>query len=354
MRHAPLNSRADAPAAPAPGATVADVGERAIISRLRARVPAHPAWTLIGIGDDAAVVEPVRGALEVLTTDGLVEGVHFDARFSSPFDIGWKALAVNLSDIASMGAAPRAALLSLALPPSFAVDAVDGLIDGFLALAADARVTLAGGNITRSPGPLIVDVALTGAVRRRDVLRRGAAKPGDAVFVTGSLGAGLAGLQFLRSRAGQDVAGTNDEMRTCVERYRRPAPRYRIGALLGRARAANACMDLSDGLADAARQIAESSGVGVRIDGNALPIDEDARRWFEAQGGDPVSSAAAGGDDYELLFTVPRKRTGRLRHVVQHGRGVPITRIGEITARREAVLMREGSPEPLPAGFVHF
>lgn len=328
---------------------MADVGERAIIARIRARVPADPASIVVGIGDDAAVVEPARGALEVLTTDGLVEGIHFDHRFSRPFDIGWKALAVNVSDVSAMGAAPRVALLSLALPASLAIDALDELIDGFMALASEARVTLAGGNITRSPGPLMVDVTVTGSVRRRDVLRRDGARPGDGVFVTGSLGAGLAGLEFLRSGG-----PGNDEMSGCVERYRRPVPRYRIGAVLGRARAATACMDLSDGLADAARQIGEASRVGVRLSAEALPVEAGARRWFEAQGRDAAASAASGGDDYELLFTVPRKRNGRLRHVLEHARGVPITRIGEITSEREAVLVRDGRPEPLPPGFVHF
>jgi thiamine-monophosphate kinase len=113
-------------------------------------------------------------------------------------------------------------------------------------------------------------------------------------------------------------------------------------------------MDLSDGLADAATQVAEASGVGLRLDGSALPIDAGARRWFERQGKDPLMAAIAGGDDYELLFTVPRKRTGRLRHVAQQARGVPLTRIGEVTAERDVVLVREGRLEPLPAGFVHF
>jgi thiamine-monophosphate kinase len=325
------------------------LGERAIIARIRSRLPPDARWSVLGIGDDAAVLEPPRGALEVLTTDGLVEGVHFDRRYSRPYDIGWKALAVNVSDVAAMGGRPRAALLTLALPPALSIADLDDLVDGFLALAREARVGLAGGNITRSPGPLVVDVALTGDVRRRDVLRRTGAGAGDAVYVTGSVGAGLAGLEILRGGGPQA-----DEMRGCIERYRRPAPRYRIGALLGRARAATACMDLSDGLADAARQIAEASGVGIRLAADALPIDGCARQWFAERGADPVSAAVAGGDDYELLFTVPRKRTGRLRHVLQQGRGVAITRIGEVTADRDVVLMRSGKPEPLPAGFVHF
>src|SRR5688500_14237716 len=130
-------------------------GERDLIAEIRARVPAPPPWLVVGIGDDAAVARPERGALEILTTDGVIEGIHFDRRFSTPYDIGWKALAVNLSDIAAMGGTPRLALLSLSLPADIARDDVHALVDGFLALAADARVTLAGGNVTRSPGPLM-------------------------------------------------------------------------------------------------------------------------------------------------------------------------------------------------------
>ena len=357
-----MNTPADALAGAlaAADATVADLGERGIIERIRARVPPNPAWVLLGIGDDAAVLEPPRGALEVLTTDALVEGVHFEHRFSSPYDIGWKALAVNLSDVASMGASPRAALLSLALPPAFGVADLDALLDGFTALAREASVAIAGGNITRSPGPLVIDVALTGAVRRRDVLRRSGARPGDAVFVTGSIGAGLAGLEYLRAGAAAgaghpiDTEADRSDVAECVARYRRPAPRYRIGALLGRNRAASACMDLSDGLADAAAQIAAASGAGIRLMADALPVAPAARRGFERSASDWLLAAASGGDDYELLFTVPRKKIGRLRHVAQQSRGVPLTRIGEITAERGAVLLRGGRAEPLPAGFVHF
>src|SRR5258708_20489694 len=141
--------------------TALGTGERELIARIRARVPAAPPWLLIGIGDDAAVVRPERGALEILTTDALVEGIHFDRRFSSARDIGWKALAVNLSDVAAMGGTPRLALLSLGLPADSVPDEVHALVDGFLALAAEAQVTLAGGNITPSPGPLRVDVTVS-------------------------------------------------------------------------------------------------------------------------------------------------------------------------------------------------
>lgn len=332
--------------------TVAELGERALIERIRGRIPESPSQLAVGIGDDAAVVVPERGALQVLTTDALVEGIHFDRRFSTPADAGYKALAVNASDIAAMGASPRLALLSLMLPPTLPVRDLDDLVGGFLEMAAAARVAVAGGNITGSPGPLIVDVTVTGVVRPRRVLTRGGGAAGNALYVTGSLGAAAAGLGWLRANEGRrpDDPGLAE----CVARHQRPEPRLRVGALLGRTRAASACMDLSDGLADAVHQVAAASGTGAIVDAAALPIHPAAAAFFSASGLDPVDASVSGGDDYELLFAVPKRSAGRLRHVLQQARGVAITRIGELTAGRGVELRRDGRSVPMPAGFTHF
>jgi thiamine-monophosphate kinase len=332
-----------------------DIGERGIIERIRRRLPAPPRDLVIGIGDDAAVAAVERGALVVLTTDALVEGIHFDRRFSSPADIGSKALAVNVSDVAAMGAVPWLALLSLVLPPAIPLCDVDGLIDGLLEMAASTHVALAGGNITRSPGPLIVDVTVSGWVKPRQVLTRSGARPGDDLYVSGTIGAAAAGLAWLRTHSTLGSETPDDPaLAECVARHRRPEPRARLGALLGRTRAASACMDLSDGLADAVRQIAESSGTGARLDSALLPVHPGAAGWFVGLGQDPVEASLSGGDDYELLFAVPRKSRGRLRLVGQQARGLLLTRIGELTSAAELIVVRDGRPEPLPAGFVHF
>ena len=342
------------PASP-PSAPLASLGERGLVALIRARFPAPPALLPVGIGDDGAVAVPERGALEVLTTDAVVEGVHFDLAFSSFEDVGYKALAVNVSDVAAMGGQARLALLSLILPDRLAVADLEAMLDGFAAMAREAGVTLAGGNVTRSPGPLIVDVTVVGTVRPRKVLTRAGGRPGDERFVTGAVGAAAAGLGWLRADRRTTLADPEDEaLRECVRRYRRPAPRARLGSLLGRNRAASACMDLSDGLADAVTQVAEASGTGARIDAASLPIPGAARRWFAAAGQDPVDAAVSGGDDYELLFAVPARRRGRLRGVLSQARGVPVTRIGELTETPAVVLVRDGAEAPLPHGFVHF
>jgi thiamine-monophosphate kinase len=309
----------------------------------------------VGPGDDAAVIEPERGALEVLTTDAQVEGIHFDLRFVPPDAIGHRALAVNLSDLAAMGAAPRAALLSLLLPDTLEVATIDGMLDGLLGLAVQHRVALIGGNITRSPGPFVIDVTVTGTAKPRRVLTRAGARPGDEVYVTGTIGDAVVGLRSLRApHEPQRAAEAGPEVRLCEQRYLRPEPRIRAGTLLGRNRAASACIDLSDGLADGVRQIAEASGVGIVVDGASVPISEEARGWYALRGQDPVEASLAGGDDYELLFTVHPSHRGRLRAAQKEIGRLPITRIGVVTKEQRLIVRGPDGDRDLPPGFEHF
>ena len=332
--------------------SVADFSERELIARISSLQPPPPAWMLVGIGDDAAVVEPERNRLEVLSVDALVEGIHFDRSFTPPRAIGHRALAANLSDLAAMGAAPRLCLLSLALPSSFPIADFDALIGGVAALAARHRLHMAGGNLTRSPGPLVVDITVTGTAKRRQILTRSGARPGDELYVTGSIGAAAAGLGMLKE--GGSAAPLDN---TCSQRYLYPEPRIRMGSLIARNRAATAGMDLSDGLADGVHRIAEASGVGAVIDADALPIDPGVRAWFDERGLDPVAEAMTAGDDYELLVTVPQRKGRRLSAATRCD--VPLTRIGTCTDGRAAVLrVRTGNTvteAELPAGgYDHF
>ena len=376
------------------GGTVGDVDERTLLARIQQHLPPAPDWLLVGIGDDAAVVEPERNRVEVLSVDALVEGIHFDRAFVPPEAIGHRALAVNLSDLAAMGAAPRLALLSFALPAGLPLEDFEGIIAGLARLAAEHRIHVAGGNLTRSPGPLMIDITVVGSVKRRQALTRAGARPGDEIYVSGTLGAAAAGLRMLKSTttaprsATTEVTDTNSGhgvrlsreplsrgspcppcppcpplspvssvVELCTRRYLYPEPRVRLGLLLSRNRAASASIDLSDGLADGVRRIAEASGVGAVIDADALPIDPRVRAWFEARGLDPVAEAMTAGDDYELLVTV-RPRTRR-RLAAAKRCDVPLTRIGTCTEGRAAVLrIRTGGAvmdrELPPRGYDHF
>ena len=334
--------------------TVADCSERELIARIRGHLSPAPDWMLVGIGDDAAVVEPERNRIEVLTVDALVEGIHFERAFVPPDAIGHRALAVNLSDLAAMGAAPRLALLSMALPAALPLADFDDIIVGFTALAARHRLHLAGGNLTRSPGPLMIDVTVIGTVKRRQSLTRGGARPGDDLYVSGSLG--MAGAGLARLREGVTHRLTADDLRLTTA-FLRPTPRLALGIHLARNRAASACMDLSDGLADGVTQIADASGVGITIDAGALPIDPAARAFFESRGRDATLEALTGGDDYELLIAVRPRSQRRLTAAMQRG-DVVLTRVGRCTAERGMTLRGAGGASidaaALPRGFTHF
>ncbi len=345
---------------------ISDLGEHALIARIRARVPESPAWVTIGIGDDAAVIEPERGELDVITTDAQVEGVHFTRAMMTMREIGWKALAVNVSDLAAMGATPRAATLSLALPPALPVADFDGLIDGFLSLARDVRVPLVGGNLTRSPGPILIDVTLLGSVRRRKVLTRSGGRAGHLLYVTGTLGRAAAELERAQraqapgttepgtSAPGALAPGTvsptpvalSTPALSTLEPWNpgplAPLSRLQCGQQVARNRVASACMDTSDGLTDAVIQLAAASGTGARIYSSKIPVDTVAT----------LDHALTGGEDYELLFAVPPRRRRSFEEIAS--RKAPVTLIGELTPGQGATLDRDGRIEPLAGGFRHF
>ncbi len=333
--------------------TVSDLGEHALLARLLARLPRPSAQVLVGPGDDAAVLAPVRNERLVVTTDAVVEGVHFSRASFAPADIGHKALAVNLSDLAAMAATPQWALLSLVLPGDLAVADVEALVDGLAALATRHNVSVVGGNITRTTGPLVVDVTAGGTVASRKWLTRAGAVAGDEIWVSGTIGGAAAGLEMLSDRGSPDPRSPIPD--PCVAKQRTPEPRVRLGVAMGRGRAARAAMDLSDGLADAVRQVAAASGCGARVDASALPIEPGAAAWWQARGVDPVRAAVAGGEDYELLFAIPKRGGGRLRNVRRHVADPAMTRIGVFTKDPASLVVdRGGRDEPLPQGYRHF
>jgi thiamine-monophosphate kinase len=333
-------------------ATIATLSERALVERIRARVTNRAPHVTIGIGDDAAVLEPERGAVEVVTTDALVEHVHFRRDWTSADAIGHKALAVNLSDLAAMGATPRAFLLSLALPADFPIDDFDALIGGCGALAERSGAALIGGNLTRSPGPVMVDVTAIGHVRRRRILRRDAARAGDELYVTGWPGQAAVGLALLE--AGVTRAELDESSAACVARYERPEARWRAGSIVARSGASVAAMDLSDGLADAAKQMAEASHVGVVIDASLVPISKGVTTWALSAGRSALDMVLAGGEDYELAFAVRPRQRRRFLAAMRRCPELAVTCVGRFVAESGSWLESDGVRTPLPAGFSHF
>ena len=331
---------------------VGELGEQALIGRITARL-ACPAWVVVGPGDDAAVIQPPRGLLQVLTTDAVVDGVHVDSRIMPADAIGHRAIAMNLSDLAAMGALPRALLLSLALPDTLEVAAFDAIIGGMLGVATSYRAAIIGGNITRTPGPLQMHVTAIGSVGRRRVLTRRGARPGDDVYVTGTLGSAAAGLRLLQAAPAPGLVPSRP-FGASERRYLYPDPRVQAGRQLSLNRVATSCVDLSDGLADGIRQIATASGVGMIIERDSLTCDPEATAWQSTHPDARLDLVLSGGDDYELLFTARPKSAGRLRHVRTRLGDLPITRIGRITRASSLLVVDENGTHELPAGYEHF
>jgi thiamine-monophosphate kinase len=329
--------------------SIDQLGEHGLIDRVRIKSGLPPAGIVLGIGDDAAVIASERGAHDVVTTDSLIEGVHFNRAWTGARAIGHKALAVNLSDLAAMGATPRASLLSLALPKHFSVADFDALVDGYLDLARAEGATLVGGNLTMSPGPVMVSVTAIGAARPRRVLTRAGARPGDELYVTGTLGGAAAGLSILRN--GRDRASLNQAELDAVDRYERPLARGRCGRIVAKTGGANAAIDLSDGLGDAARQLMQASGVGVILEGVMVPVHPAAQG---VGGVNPLDLALCGGEDYELAFAVSARRRSRFLAAIRRCGDINVTRVGRFVEGTGAWLETDAGRHVLPTGFEHF
>ena len=311
-------------------------GEFDLIARIRARV-ATRADVVLGIGDDAALLAPPPGRQLVVTADTLNDGVHFPPG-TSPTDVGWKALAVNLSDLASMGAEPAWCTLSLSLPQSDPAW-IEGFLDGFLDLAGQHGIALVGGDTTR--GPLSIAVTAMGLVEPGRALRRDGARVGDEVWVTGTLGDAAGGLALL----------DREPVPALRARLDRPTPRVAAGRAL--AGIATACVDVSDGLLADLGHVCARSHVAARIDVDALPA---SAALMEVIGeADRIALQASGGDDYELCFTAPAD-AGADIGAVSAQLGLRITRIGRIVAG-EGVHPVDAKSQPWSSprrGYDHF
>jgi thiamine-monophosphate kinase len=331
---------------------LSELGEFAFIDRITPGCQAaDQSRVLRGIGDDAAVIE-CGGSLLLVTTDMLIERVHFLRGTISYRQLGYKSLAVNLSDIAAMGGVPHEAFVSIAIPPTVSVEDLDELYDGMKALARDAGVNVLGGDTTGSKADLCINIAVTGSVPRDEVLYRTGARVGDRILVTGTLGDSAGGLTVLleRPELPDEVA------RFLLEAHYLPQLFLTEARILAASGAAHAAIDLSDGLASDLRHICRGSGVGAVVDVPSLPLSAPLRQLCAATGHDLLRLALGGGEDYRLLVTVDPGRVAELRSMVAERTGRTLFDIGEIVTG-DAIRLRhaDGTCAPLElSGFDHF
>jgi thiamine-monophosphate kinase len=302
----------------------------------------------LGIGDDAALVRVGHGRELILTTDLSIEGVHFLRGLHPPDSVGHRALARSLSDIAAMGGVPRFALVSLVISRPTTRSWAERFYAGLRALAARFGVAVIGGDTALVRGATMVDVMVAGEVPQGRALRRSGARPGEQIFVSGRLGVSELGLRLLRRR-GRRLHGAGAD---AVQAHLYPEPKCALGRFLSQERLASAVIDVSDGLSTDLGHLCEASGVGARIWTNLVPVP-DVPLEAEVHEVDSLELALHGGEDYQLLFTVPSRNVSR---IPRRFRGVPLQRIGEVQRSGELLLVRpNGEREPLrPGGYDHF
>lgn len=331
-----------------------EISEDELIAAITRLLSGDAPGVIVGLGDDAAVLAPTTGH-QLLTTDLLVEGVHFDLAAISPRDLGAKAVTVNVSDIAAMGGSPRAALASIALTEYVEASWVMELYGGMRDACAEYAVALVGGDTNRGD-LVVVSVCVAGEVAPGRAVTRSGARPGDAIVVTGSLGAAAGGLAVSRTQAAKTAEVLSRPWgRELVDAFERPVARVGEGQMLARC-GATAMMDLSDGLAKDLSRLCRASGVGGRVELAAVPVSRALREGGASLGVDPLALALGGGEDYELLATLGPDDVEVGRRELDERFGVTLTSVGTIVEGAGLVALDpDGGEAPLEAaGWDHF
>jgi thiamine-monophosphate kinase len=334
-----------------PHTPVGRIGEKALLRHIRSRI-SPGRGVVVGVGDDAAAVE--TGPLTLVTTDSLVEGIHFRREWTSDALLGRKALSVNLSDIDAMGGVSRYAVVSLCLPAETPFAFVEGLYDGLLSRAAQTDVQIVGGNLSGTSDAIVVDVTVLG--QGDSILRRSGARPGDVALVTGTLGAAAMGLRLFGDGKRLHAVGEADApVRRCLTAQVDPAPPLGFGHAAARNDLAHAAIDLSDGLSGDLLALCHESGVSAWVDGDALPVDPAAASLELERGGDPTSLALHGGEDYELLLAASPEAVPQLRDLAARMK-VPLTVVGGFADGEPVLSLRtaKGVTPLVPRSHEHF
>ncbi len=333
--------------------TVDQVGEFGLIARLTNGLSAASEQIIRGVGDDTAVLKVDSERLLLATCDIQIEGIHFTSDAFSSEAIGYRAAAVNVSDIAAMGGLPKFALVSLVAPPRTEVELLDGIYIGLRRCFDEWGAIIVGGNTAELPERLAIDVTLLGEVDGGQMLLRSGAEPGNLLCVTGELGASAGGLQLIRDPS---IAIDEDLRKDALRAHREPTPRVREGIYLARSEQATACIDISDGVLGDANHLAVESNVCVVVDCDRLPVAPAAVHVADAMNADVHSLSLAGGEDFELLFTVRSDAVEETLSGLQKATGTRATVIGTIREGSARVLVeRSGRPFDVQAlGFDHF
>jgi len=332
---------------------IRDLGEFGLIARIKDRLPTLPSSVIKGIGDDAAVSLLPPGKQLVTTVDLLIEGVHFNLSFLSPYLLGRKSLSVNVSDIAAMGAAPKFAFLSLAIPETMRIESLDEFYKGFLETAAEYGISLLGGDTSASPGPLFINVTLLGEGKKGEMVFRHGAKPGDDLYVTGTLGDSLLGLKIAQEKGKKRIS---PEEKYLLDRHFNPTPRVREGRTLGGRRLVRSMIDVSDGLLSDLGHICEESRVGARLWVERLPLSPSLRAVAVTRKSGDWQWALQGGEDYELLFSAPPENGSRIQALGRKWK-CGVARIGRIGPWESGIVIEgpNGPVDPLLfKGYNHF
>jgi thiamine-monophosphate kinase len=325
------------------------IGEFGLIDLIKQDTLVQPGNVVIGIGDDAAVLRPTPHKLQLLTTDMLAENVHFNLQTTSPWQLGYKSMAVNFSDIAAMGGEPKHAVVSLALTKQTSAEFIISLYEGMKAICREYQVNIVGGDTVSSSSGLFINVAVLGEVEPERVLRRSGAKVGDLILVTGTLGNSSAGLDVLT----YGVKDSYEFAGKLVEAHLTPHPQVQVARELG-FYGASSMDDISDGLASEANEIAIASKVGMKIYAEKIPLLAELRQAAAAFNKSALEYALYGGEDFQLLFTLPPERFSTLPATLA---AVGLTVIGEVVdAAVGVVLVSEcGRITGLePKGYNHF
>ena len=312
---------------------IKEIGEFGLIERIKKMLSRPPAEVFVGIDDDAAAYAVSADTLQLITTDILVEHVHFNMEYITFSQLGWRSLAANLSDIAAMAGTPQYAVVSIAIPEKIKVESIEELYGGMQELADLFSVSVIGGDTTRSRSGLVVNIAVMGSVDKQKIALRSAAMPGDAIFVTGALGGSMAGLQVLsKNKAGLKADAV-------IRKHLTPMPRVKEAEFLSHHIDIHAMIDVSDGLASEVGHICKCSGVGVEIEEVLIPIDDETRVVAAKFDDDALEYALSGGEDFELVFTADEKAVNAVKVKFEEQFSIQLSKIGTVTPAERGIVL---------------